>query len=150
MTNCYVCLVIQNFDVLSIILYYILLLFISLNFHGMTMWCNSGCCFLYFFPHRLRVAFLPMLLHLHQCQLDFLIGFFGAKSSSVDQSSGCYQDSDGSKVLPTKSNNLAEHAIAEEAFLPYFQESFVSASFWISLSFILHPICHIKNMKGSP
>ncbi|KAL6213423.1 hypothetical protein ACLB2K_012870 [Fragaria x ananassa] len=89
--------------------------------------------------YRLRVAFLPMLLHLHQCQLDFLIGFFGAKSSSVDQSSGCYLDSDGSKVLPTKSNNLAEHAIAEEAFLPYFQESFVSDSFWISLSFILHP-----------
>ncbi|XP_062022613.1 autophagy-related protein 2 isoform X2 [Rosa rugosa] len=72
--------------------------------------------------YRLRVAFLPMLLHLHQCQLDFFIGFFGPKSSSVDQSSGCYQDPDGSKVLPTKSNNLAGHDIAEEAFLPYFQK----------------------------
>ncbi|XP_050365139.1 autophagy-related protein 2 isoform X2 [Argentina anserina] len=72
--------------------------------------------------YRLRVAFLPMLLHLHQCQLDFLIGFFGSKSSSVDQSSGCYQDSDGSNALPKNNNNLAGHAIAEEAFLPYFQK----------------------------
>lgn len=95
--------------------------------------------FFVLFPPRLRVAFLPMRLHLHQCQLDFLISFFGAKSSTVDQSSG-YQDSDGSKVLPTNSNNLPGHAIAEEAFLPYFQASFVSSSPWSSLSFILHPV----------
>ncbi|PQQ10892.1 autophagy-related protein 2 [Prunus yedoensis var. nudiflora] len=72
--------------------------------------------------YRLRVALLPMLLHLHQCQLDFLISFFGAKSSSIDQSPGCHQDSDGSKLLPAKSNNLAGPTIEEEAFLPYFQK----------------------------
>ncbi|KAM6540733.1 hypothetical protein CsatB_005180 [Cannabis sativa] len=69
--------------------------------------------------YRLRIAFLPMLLHLHQSQLDFFISFFGAKSSSVDQSPSCRQDSDSSKSLT--SNNLAQHNIAEEAFLPYFQ-----------------------------
>lgn len=72
--------------------------------------------------YRLRVALLPMLLHLHQCQLDFLISFFGAKSSSIDQSPGCRQESDGSKFLPAKSNNLAGPTIEEEAFLPYFQK----------------------------
>ncbi|KAF3435392.1 hypothetical protein FNV43_RR22481 [Rhamnella rubrinervis] len=72
--------------------------------------------------YRLRIAFLPMLLHLHQCQLDFLINFFGAKSSSVDQSPDCHKCSDGSKLLSVTSNNTAgPNSIAEEAFLPYFQ-----------------------------
>ncbi|XP_062091472.1 autophagy-related protein 2 [Humulus lupulus] len=70
--------------------------------------------------YRLRIAFLPLLLHLHQSQLDFFISFFGAKSSSVDQSC-CHQDPDSSKLLTVKSYNLAQHNIAEEAFLPYFQ-----------------------------
>ncbi|KAM1790718.1 hypothetical protein ACFX12_034755 [Malus domestica] len=73
--------------------------------------------------YRLRVALLPMLLHLHQSQLDFLINFFAAKSSSTDHSPGGHQDADGSKVLPVKSNDLAGHTIEEEAFLPYFQAS---------------------------
>ena len=75
-------------------------------------------CFLFTF--RLRIAFLPMLLHLHQSQLDFLISFFGEKSSSIDQSTGCPQDPD---LFVKKSNNLAGHAIANEALLPYFQAS---------------------------
>ncbi|XP_048433003.1 autophagy-related protein 2 [Pyrus x bretschneideri] len=72
--------------------------------------------------YRLRVALLPMRLHLHQSQLDFLINFFVAKSSSTDQSSGGRQDADGSKILPAKSNDVLGHIIGEEAFLPYFQK----------------------------
>lgn len=68
-----------------------------------------------------------MLLHLHQCQLDFLINFFGAKSSSVDQSPDRHKDSDGSKLFSVTSNNIAgPNSIAEEAFLPYFQASGVT------------------------
>ncbi|KAK6241046.1 Atg2/VPS13 [Theobroma cacao] len=70
--------------------------------------------------YRLRIAFLPMLLHLHQSQLDFLISFFGERSSSIDQSTGCPQDPD---LLVRKSDNLAGHGIANEALLPYFQAS---------------------------
>ncbi|KAL4615459.1 hypothetical protein ACB092_07G126400 [Castanea dentata] len=65
--------------------------------------------------YRLRIAFLPILLHLHQSQLDFLIDFFGAKSSSVDQSPDCHQDADGSKLSQG-------HTIANEALLPFFQK----------------------------
>ncbi|KAF5444049.1 hypothetical protein F2P56_036553, partial [Juglans regia] len=65
--------------------------------------------------YRLRIAFLPILLHLHQSQLDFLINFFGAKNSSVDQSPDCHEEPDGSKLLHG-------HTIANEAFLPYFQK----------------------------
>ncbi|XP_022746308.1 autophagy-related protein 2-like [Durio zibethinus] len=64
--------------------------------------------------YRLRIAFLPMLLHLHQSQLDFLISFFDEKSSSIDQSTG-------GPDLFVKSNNLTGHSIANEALLPYFQ-----------------------------
>lgn len=71
--------------------------------------------------YRLQIAFLPIRLHLHQSQLDFLISFFGAKSSPVDQSPSCHPDSDSSKLMPIKSNNVAGHNIVEEAFLPYFQ-----------------------------
>lgn len=80
-----------------------------------------------FSPCRLRIAFPPMLLHLHQDQLDFLISFFGAKSLSVDQNPGCHKDSDGSKLLSAKNNNIVRpNSIIEEAFLPYFQVSCVT------------------------
>lgn len=58
-------------------------------------------CFLFFgtkliatqnFPFRLSISFLPMLLQLHQSQLDFLISF------SVDRSLDCHQDTDCSKL----------------------------------------------------
>ncbi|XP_057964395.1 autophagy-related protein 2 isoform X2 [Malania oleifera] len=70
--------------------------------------------------YRLRVAFLPMLLHLHQVQLDFLIDFFGGKNSAV-QSSSLPQDFGGSKMSQTKCSNFG-HTITDEALLPYFQK----------------------------
>ncbi|XP_065870946.1 autophagy-related protein 2 isoform X2 [Euphorbia lathyris] len=69
--------------------------------------------------YRLRVALLPMLLQLHQSQLDFLISFFGTKSLSTDQSSDHNQNSYGAKSSLV--NNLAGENIADEALLPYFQ-----------------------------
>ncbi|XP_022149292.1 autophagy-related protein 2 isoform X2 [Momordica charantia] len=71
--------------------------------------------------YRLRIGFLPMLLHLHQCQLDFLVNFFGEKSSSGDQSSCHPLDSDGSKTIST-TKSPAGLTFAEEALLPYFQK----------------------------
>lgn len=78
-----------------------------------------------FFPllFRLNVAFLPMLLHLHQCQLDFLVDFFGRKSSLNHQFPNNCQDLEGSKSLPEESKDSACHSIAQEALLPYFQAS---------------------------
>lgn len=62
-----------------------------------------------------------MRLHLHQCQLDFAISFFGGKSSF--QSPIYSQDSGESQMLPKKSTVLGGHNITEEALLPYFQAS---------------------------
>uniref|UniRef100_A0A2P2KFX3 Autophagy-related protein 2 n=1 Tax=Rhizophora mucronata TaxID=61149 RepID=A0A2P2KFX3_RHIMU len=72
--------------------------------------------------YRLRIALLPMLLHLHQSQLDFLVNFFGEKGSSVGQSSDHHQNSDAAIQSVRRSNNLGGHAIVEEALLPYFQK----------------------------
>ncbi|KAA8545884.1 hypothetical protein F0562_020665 [Nyssa sinensis] len=69
--------------------------------------------------YRLRIAFLPMRLHLHQSQLDFLISFFGG--SSVDQPPSAPQDGE-SQLLPKKSSNFGGHTIFDEALLPYFQK----------------------------
>ncbi|KAK3015064.1 hypothetical protein RJ639_005589 [Escallonia herrerae] len=55
--------------------------------------------------YRLHIALLPMCLHLHQCQLDFLINFFGGKCSSAELSSSYSRDSGESRVLPKKSTN---------------------------------------------
>ncbi|CAL0331331.1 unnamed protein product [Lupinus luteus] len=68
--------------------------------------------------YRLNVAFLPMLLHLHQCQLDFLVNFFGRKNSLNDQ----FPDMEDTKSLPEKGKDLGSHSIAQEALLPYFQK----------------------------
>lgn len=89
---------------------------------AMLFWPNL--VFYIFTMHfRLRVAFLPMRLHLHQSQLDFLIGFFGA-SSSDDHPQGGKQYSDNSNLSQMKSNdNLSEDNILDEALLPYFQAS---------------------------
>lgn len=75
------------------------------------------------YPFRLRVAILPMLLHLHQRQLDFLIDFFQAKSGSIEKSAACHKDSCDSSLLATKRRNLAGQTIVDEALLPYFQAS---------------------------
>ncbi|XP_043709640.1 autophagy-related protein 2 [Telopea speciosissima] len=72
--------------------------------------------------YRLSIALLPMLVHLHQDQLDFLINFFGGKVSSVDQSPNMAQDFDGSRISPEKTSRFGGRAIAEEALLPYFQK----------------------------
>ncbi|CAN8258801.1 unnamed protein product [Cochlearia groenlandica] len=66
--------------------------------------------------NRLRVALLPILLHLHQSQLDFLINFFGA--NNIEKSVVSVENSDGS-TLPV---SVKELNIIEEAFLPYFQK----------------------------
>ncbi|KAI9123609.1 hypothetical protein K1719_004909 [Acacia pycnantha] len=72
--------------------------------------------------YRLHLAFLPIKLHLHQSQLDFLLGFFGSKSSSPDQSPDHHQDMEGSQFLPERRKNLLYNAITLEALLPYFQK----------------------------
>ncbi|RDX78353.1 Autophagy-related protein 2, partial [Mucuna pruriens] len=76
--------------------------------------------------YRLNVAILPMLLHLHQCQLDFLVNFFGRKNTLKDQFPNSCQDLEGSESLhekTQKSKDLAFHSIVQEALLPYFQAS---------------------------
>ncbi|XAR59460.1 hypothetical protein NMG60_11015302 [Bertholletia excelsa] len=72
--------------------------------------------------YRLRIAFHPMLLHLHQNHLDFLISFFGEKNSSVAQFPNAHQNIGESELLSQKRNNLGDHSISEEALLPYFQK----------------------------
>ncbi|KAJ4963605.1 hypothetical protein NE237_023544 [Protea cynaroides] len=72
--------------------------------------------------YRLSIAFLPILVHLHQDQLDFLISFFGVKGSSVDQSPNMAQDFDRSKTPPEKKHVIGGCIITEEALLPYFQK----------------------------
>ncbi|KAF7840850.1 autophagy-related protein 2 [Senna tora] len=68
--------------------------------------------------YRLHIAFLPTKLHLHQSQLDFLVGFFGSQSSLNDQSPNHYQELEGSNT----SKSLVHHSISCEALLPYFQK----------------------------
>lgn len=71
--------------------------------------------------YRLRIALLPMRLHLHQSQLDFLISFFGGKGSSMDYSPSS-QDSSESAIVQEKKTTPGSHNIIEEALLPYFQK----------------------------
>lgn len=68
--------------------------------------------------YRLQIAVLPMRLHLHQNHLEFLISFFGGKSSSLDHS----QDMVESDSLQQNAISLDGHSIIEEALLPYFQK----------------------------
>ncbi|CAL5213177.1 unnamed protein product [Lathyrus oleraceus] len=72
--------------------------------------------------YRLNVAFLPMLLHLHQCQLNFLVDFFGRKNPLNDHFPNNCHDSEGSKSFTEKSKDHACHSITQEALLPYFQK----------------------------
>lgn len=76
--------------------------------------------------YRLRVAILPMRLHLHQCQLDFLIKFFGGKDSSTDQLPSSGQVSGEPRMLLKESTNFGDHNINAEALLPYFQKFDIS------------------------
>ncbi|KHG30101.1 Autophagy-related protein 2 [Gossypium arboreum] len=94
--------------------------------------------------YRLRIALLPIRLQLHQSQLDFLISFFGEKSTSLDQTTSCHPDTD---LLVKKSHNLAGHAIANEALLPYFQARQLASQFvFLSFSF-WHYLCSDTILK---
>lgn len=72
--------------------------------------------------YRLHVAVLPILLHLHQSQLDFLISFFGSKYSPVDSTQGDAQGLGSSDVTLAESSKLKGPGLADEALLPYFQK----------------------------
>ncbi|CAM8937754.1 unnamed protein product [Rhodiola kirilowii] len=69
--------------------------------------------------YRLSMAFLPMLVHLHQSQLDFLTSFFGGISSSVDSDP---HGISGSHLAVSKSRTVGGQTITEEALLPFFQK----------------------------
>ncbi|KVI01947.1 Autophagy-related, C-terminal [Cynara cardunculus var. scolymus] len=84
--------------------------------------------------YRLQVALLPMRLHLHQRQLEFLISFFGGKSSSTDNH---LQDTGELDTPQRNAIDLGSHSITEEALLPYFQASislYVSTKLKFSIS----------------
>ncbi|KZV55672.1 hypothetical protein F511_24349 [Dorcoceras hygrometricum] len=86
--------------------------------------------------NRLRIALLPMRLHLHQSQLDFFINFFGNNNSS-EPSPGTPSVSKKSGEQPEKTGNFLGQAISAEAFLPYFQaSSFIICEGLIILAFL--------------
>lgn len=76
--------------------------------------------------YRLQIAVLPMRLHLHQSQLEFLISFFGGKNSSPDN----FQD-----IVESDTPQKDNHSIVEEALLPYFQKFSIS-SFVVRVDYI--------------
>lgn len=71
--------------------------------------------------YRLRIAFLPMRLHLHQNQLDFLISFFGGTKSAATPSQSSSQNLSKLKIV-AKRTKFGGNAVIEEALLPYFQK----------------------------
>ncbi|KAK9136018.1 hypothetical protein Syun_015348 [Stephania yunnanensis] len=71
--------------------------------------------------YRMRVAFLPIVLHLDQDQLDFLISFFDGGGLSSDQSPALPHDPYGSRMSSVKNSDSSVSAVAEEALLPFFQ-----------------------------
>ncbi|XP_047337789.1 autophagy-related protein 2 [Impatiens glandulifera] len=71
--------------------------------------------------YRTRVMLLPMRLHLHQSQLDFLINFFGGRSSS-EQSSSATMGSDEFKMSRKSTSNLETDSFTKEALLPFVQK----------------------------
>nr|GLL47319.1 autophagy-related protein 2 isoform X1 [Ipomoea trifida] len=72
--------------------------------------------------YRLRIAFLPILLHLHQSQLDFLISIFGGINSASNSSQGASQNLCESKTISQQKTVIGGHVITMEALLPYFQK----------------------------
>ncbi|KAI3441378.1 Autophagy-related protein 2 [Psidium guajava] len=73
--------------------------------------------------YRLCIALLPLRLHLHQRQLDFLISFFGNEDPPQDWSSGVQNNLGGSEVLlQNAQSGSMRNAIVDEALLPYFQK----------------------------
>ncbi|GFP84565.1 autophagy-related protein 2 [Phtheirospermum japonicum] len=76
--------------------------------------------------NRLRIAILPLRLHLHQSQLDFLINFFGGKNSSTDSSPSTPPSLSKSVEPFETSDNMQGCNIIEEAFQTYFQKFDIS------------------------
>ncbi|KAI4375988.1 hypothetical protein MLD38_013792 [Melastoma candidum] len=72
--------------------------------------------------YRLSVAFLPLRLHLHQRQLDFLINFFGKEDLPQEPSPSSNNCSGSSKLLAMEVQNDSADHVAAEALLPYFQK----------------------------
>ncbi|CAA0807541.1 autophagy 2 [Striga hermonthica] len=71
--------------------------------------------------NRLRIAILPIRLHLHQSHLDFLIKFFGGKELSSESSPSTPLGLGNSGEPCEKSDNVPCCNI-NEAFLTYFQK----------------------------
>ncbi|GER56644.1 autophagy 2 [Striga asiatica] len=69
----------------------------------------------------LRIAILPIRLHLHQSQLDFLIKFFGGKELSAESSPSTPLGLGNSGEPCEKSDNV-QCCNINEAFLTYFQK----------------------------
>lgn len=104
---------------------------------------------------RLHIAVLPMLLHLHQSQLDFLIEFIGGKSTSADSVS--------QNIVTVESNDSEGCTVTDEALLPFFQVKMFHAMFFLDIIWtpkwhengrgigkkaILHCLCmHVKYCK---
>ncbi|GAB2210245.1 hypothetical protein Drorol1_Dr00015507 [Drosera rotundifolia] len=65
--------------------------------------------------YRLQIAVLPLSLHLHQSQLDFLTAFFLGNLSPVGVS-------DPSSVMPTMYTDSGSLPVIQEALLPFFQK----------------------------
>ncbi|KAL1811977.1 hypothetical protein ACET3Z_022042 [Daucus carota] len=72
--------------------------------------------------YRLRIGLLPILLHLHQRQLDFLISFFGEKDPPVDPLPSSAQYLSEPILQREQSVRFGSQNINEEALLPYFQK----------------------------
>ncbi|XP_071733670.1 autophagy-related protein 2 [Rutidosis leptorrhynchoides] len=72
--------------------------------------------------YRLQISLLPLRLHLHQSQLEFLISFFGEKNPSDDHFYDIVESDSSKENTVTLGNN----SITAEALLPYFQKFSVS------------------------
>lgn len=72
--------------------------------------------------YRLRIGLLPILLHLHQRQLDFLISFFGEKDPLVDPLPSSAQCVGEPRLQREQGLRFGGQNINEEALLPYFQK----------------------------
>ncbi|CAH9100395.1 unnamed protein product [Cuscuta europaea] len=72
--------------------------------------------------YRLRIALLPIRLHLHQIQLDFLISFFGGTNSVSNSSHVASQNLYEPRAISKQKILMGGHAVSMEALLPYFQK----------------------------
>ncbi|CAN6439012.1 unnamed protein product [Victoria cruziana] len=75
--------------------------------------------------YRLKLSLLPLRLHLHQSQVDFLASFFSHGHPSNDQFSSVPNDLGGPSTFATSINQLN---VVEEALLPFFQKCDIYSS----------------------